>query len=205
MVGDPLNELPVRCGKQFLLVRRAHREVHEIGNGFFAITRARPAHDELHLERVKVGFFVLRLRRGHGPDRGAWSVQVIRRGREHPVFKLGKHLALLLGGLNFVEALDVRVLAQLRGHLAAGPQEYHGQRLQPFLALGLGDGIPPLIAREIFPAELELVEIILQQQPRSLLVLACGKQLEDIRALIGILPRAAQLTAQIRQHAIRIL
>ncbi len=49
---------------------------------------------------------------------------MIRRGREHPMLQLLEHRALALGLFDFVEALEVRVLVQLRGHLASRAQEY---------------------------------------------------------------------------------
>ena len=110
---------------------------------------------------MQAGASAFGLGRGHGANGSARGIEVIRRGREHPVLQLGEHRPFLFGFFNFIEPLEVRVLGQFRRHLTARAEEHNRQGLKPFLALDRHHILPPIVSREIFAAELEFVEVIL--------------------------------------------
>ena len=129
ILGDPLDEFPVTGGKKFLLMRGAHSEIDKVGERFLAVTGARPANNEFHLQHLQAGIGILRDWRGHGPDGGAWGVEVICRRWEHPVFQLGENGTLAFGFLDLVEAIKIRMPGKFRGHLATRAEEHYRQRL----------------------------------------------------------------------------
>ena len=147
----------------------------------------------------------LRHRSGHGANGRARGIEVIRRGWEHPVLQFSEHRPFSLGLFNFIEPLEVRVLGQFRGHLPAGSQEHNRQGFEPFLALDRHHILPPIVAGEILAAELEFVEVILEQNPSALGILAGGEEIEQFPAIVFVLAGIGKFAAQFSQHTVRII
>jgi len=134
----------------------------------------------------------------------ARRIEMQRRRRREPVFQLFHQPLFLLGLLSAGEPVQARVRLEFRRHGTLGAQEKKRQFLQPRLA---GDGEhpgPPVGRGKIAARERELLEIILQRQPRPLRVGAGGKEAEDFLPFADGGFGIRQLAAQIGEGAISL-
>ena len=96
---------------------------------------------------------------------GARSVEVDGGGREEPVLQLLHELALLLGLLDFCKAGVIGEGLHFLGQRASGTEEEDGELLEAGAALGDDHARPPFVRAKVLPREIQLLEIILEQQP----------------------------------------
>ena len=129
---------------------------------------------------------------------GAGNIQLGGRGGEEPMLQLLHQALVFLGLFDFREASWVGVGLQFRRHRPVETHEKDGCFLETFLPPGRDQALPPFLGTEILAGERKLLEIILQQQPRSLRIVAIGENLQDFgpfgHSRLGI----GQFAAQIR-------
>jgi hypothetical protein len=121
--------------------------------------------------------------RANDTERGARRIQVQLLRRQQPFLQLSDEFLLLLGGLDFGEAFQVRMRNQLRGQRSVVLQEQQRGFLQPCLAGGGEHARPPGCAWKVFPGQGELLEIILQEQEGPLRIRAIREDVQQLRSL----------------------
>ncbi len=194
---DPLDELPVERGKQLLLVRGAGVEVNQVSQRFLLLTSARTKQVEFDGELVQRRVLHQRLRLADDPQAGARGVEMDGGGREEPVLQLLHQLALLLRLLDLGEARVIGELLQLLRQRASGAEEQDGQFLEPGTALGVHHARPPFVRAKVLAREVQLLEVILEQQPGALRVRAGGEEVEQVAALRHFLLGIGQFPTQV--------
>ena len=199
---QPLDEFPVLRGKQFLLVRRARRQLDDFGDRPDLLASAGTEEVQPDLERVQRGMIRRGLRGAQDPQRRAGSFEVRQRRREKPVFQFLKFFLFLFGLLQFGEAGDVGVGRQFDGQGAVGPQEQDGHLLEAGLPLRRHQTRPPVRPAKVFSRKGKLLEIILQQQPAALGIGAGGKDPQELLAFGDARPGVGKLAAQTREGTV---
>ena len=174
-----------------------HRQVGHVVERLHPVAGARPYDVNLDPELVKPLQFRVLHQAAHNAQRGTRRIQVRRRRGKHPFLQPLEQLVILLCLLHLREARKVGVRHQLVRDGAARLHEYQREVLEPRVPLCLRHAGPPVVLAEVLAGKVQLVEIILQQQPRSLRVVAGGKNLEQLGALGHVLLRLGQLMAQI--------
>ena len=182
-VGQPLNHFPVLRREELLLVSSAGGQLDDLGHGTNLFPGARAEEIDPDLESVERGMIRRGLDGAEETERGARSVEMHRGGREQPVFQFIELLLLLLGLLQFGKARDVGVRDQFRRKRTRGAEEEDGDFFEARFSGGGHQPRPPVLSAKVFSRQCELLEIILQQQPRALGVRAGGEDAQDFLAL----------------------
>ncbi len=97
---------------------------------------------------------------------------------------------------------QVRVRLQFRRQEPIGPQKENRRFLEAFFPLRPHQPRPPVRRGKIFARKLQLLEIILEQQPRPLRIDALGENVEQFGALGDRGLGVGQLAPQIRLRPI---
>ncbi len=200
-LGDPLDELPVGGRKQFLLVRGADDEVNEFAQRARLLAGARTRQQELHGQPV-MRRFIIRLRLADDAERGARRVEQGQGGRRKPVLQFLHELLFLLDFLGPGKAVEAGVRLQFRRDGAFGAEEKKRELFQARLAGRVQQARPPVRVGEILAREQQLLEIILQQQPRALRIRAGREAAQHLLALVDGGLGIGKFAAQVRERAV---
>jgi hypothetical protein len=121
-LGEPLNEFPIVAGKQFLLVRRTRRQLHNFAERFDLLAGARTENMKLNCQAVEAGI-PQRRRAAQNTQRSARRIKVRRLGRVEPAFEVAHQALLLLSLFDFRKAIEVGVGQKFGGQRPLGAQE----------------------------------------------------------------------------------
>ena len=199
---QPLNEFPIAGRKEFLFVRRARRQLDDLSQLLHLLARARAQQVQLDSHAVARRLFLIGLWPANRPQERARRIEVRGFGREEPRLQLADKLLLLRGVLHLGEPVEVGVSAQLRRQRPLRPQKKERHLLQPPPALRRQQPRPPIRAWKILARERELLEVVLQQQPRPLGIRASGEAPQQLLPLSDDGLRVGQFPAQIGQSPV---
>ncbi len=123
LLGQPLDESPIRRGEQLLFVDGAGGEFDEFGQRARLLARARAEEGEVQGQVVEAGLLGQRHQAGDHPQVSPRGIQMGGGGGQEPMLQVAEPLLLGLGLLDFGQAAEVGVAGQLGGQRAAGAQE----------------------------------------------------------------------------------
>ena len=203
--GRPPDKRPVVGGKQFLLVGGSHGQVSHVVQCLHAIASAGAYDVNLHPELVQSRQLRVFNKAPHHTQRGTGRVEMNRRWREHPFLEALEKLMVFFSLLHLGKAREVGVRHQLVGHRAPRLHEHQRQVLESNVPAALRHAAPPVVLAKILAGQVELVEIILQQKPRTLRIVARRKNLQQLGPLGHVLLGFGQLVAQVGEVAVGVV